>query len=335
MSFAVTARGVGLQHGKHDRRGLRVGLAVVQGGPIVHLEGRQHIDGGAVQGASLRAGVAQTLQLLLEPGRVGRALGLQPCQVRGGAGFVVPAADARRGQLLPGEQRAGIDLALGRDIAVADHVPGRDAVALDDVAQQDGQRADLAVAVGMPLRFAVITVGPAGVDDLDADRRAVHGVQAVPGAFAGVPGGAGLIDQPVGAAGRIDQVMGADLALRQQLHRQRVVGRGVVQDHEAHPAALAGRGDGGVQVQARGAALGATGQGRQGQQYRCRSDHRQRARYRNRVGILSSCGPGCFFQSAMVRVTIHSSAVVSARATHSLVSPFRLASNVANMAALR
>ena len=45
---------------------------------------------------------------------------------------------------------------------------------------------------------------------------------------------------------------------------------------------------------------------RQGQQYRCRSDHRQRARYRNRVGILSSCGAGCFFQSAMVRVTIRS-----------------------------
>ncbi|MNR01677.1 hypothetical protein D3C85_1174930 [compost metagenome] len=184
----------------------------MQRGPVVHLECRQRVDRGSVQGAVLRACIAQPLQLFLEPGHVGRALRLQACQVFGGACFVVPAAYACRGQRLPGKERARIYLALRRDVAVAHDVFGGDAVALDDVSQQDGQGVYLAVVVGVPDGLAVRAFGPARIDDLDADGRAVHGDVAVPGAGPGMPGGAVLVDEPIGAPRIVHQVMGADLA---------------------------------------------------------------------------------------------------------------------------
>ncbi|KAG1079908.1 hypothetical protein G6F40_016110 [Rhizopus arrhizus] len=93
----------------------------------------------------------------------------------GGAGLVVPAADSRRSQCFPREKRPRVHFALRGDIAVAHHVFRGDPVALDDVAQQDRQRPQLAFVVGVPERLAVRAVRPAGVDDFDADGRAVHG----------------------------------------------------------------------------------------------------------------------------------------------------------------
>ncbi len=120
--------------------------AVVQGRPLVHLKRRQRVDGGPIQRrpAGKHTG---TLQLLLKPGHIGHALHLQACRVLGVSSYQRPV---RSGQCLPGNSGPGSTLRCGAMSLWPTTFSGGDAVALNKIAQQNGQRAHLAVVVGMP-----------------------------------------------------------------------------------------------------------------------------------------------------------------------------------------
>src|SRR5690606_5873673 len=107
---------------------------------------------------------------------------------------VGPDAKAGVGQAFPGEHRARVELAQGRDVAVADDVSRLDAVALHDVLEQYDQRLDLRLAVGVP-HAPGGGVGEARVDDLDADGSGVEPGPALPLAVAGMPGATTFIHQ--------------------------------------------------------------------------------------------------------------------------------------------
>lgn len=94
----------------------------------MHLEGGQNVTSGDIQLSSLRGFVAQKRQLLLEPGDAWQVAGVQ-CLLPGYGPGVWPDAKASVGQALPGKQRAWIQLAQGRDIAVANDVARVDLIA--------------------------------------------------------------------------------------------------------------------------------------------------------------------------------------------------------------
>src|SRR5690606_30081969 len=100
-----------------------------------------------------------------------------------------PDGYARLGQLLPGEQRPGIKLALRCYIAMANYPLRRQAVPLQNVLQQRNQPVDLRLIPGLPLTpFGGVMV--AGVHDLDADGTGIEPGAALPATFTGVPGAA-------------------------------------------------------------------------------------------------------------------------------------------------
>lgn len=102
-------------------------------------------------------------------------------------------------QPLPGKRRARVQLARGRDVRVCQHVPGLDAMPLDDIPGQGDQRFNLAVGVGHPadpLGGLQLAADPglvgALIDNLDADGGIVEADAVAPTAGAGVPGTARL-----------------------------------------------------------------------------------------------------------------------------------------------
>src|SRR5690606_33040563 len=133
--------------------------------------------------------------------------------VRAGRRRVVPAAQAQTGQSLPRKQRAGVLLALGRDVAVADDVAGFYAVACHDVAEQRCYRGDLRVGIGVPATGAVRQRHIAGIDDFNADGGGVEPGSATPAALARMPGAAAFVHELQNAGGLVigDEVMTADL----------------------------------------------------------------------------------------------------------------------------
>ncbi|MNN30830.1 hypothetical protein D3C81_1444900 [compost metagenome] len=134
---------------------------------------------------------------------------------------------------------------------------GRDALALDDVLEQQDQRVDLRIRVRRP-DASIRRLAIAGIDQFDADRGGVQPGTPLPLAGAGMPGPAVLVDQLVdGRRVVADQVVGTDFGVGQQGQRARLVGRGVVDDHVLHAAVLADRDVRGVDAQP---LVGATGE---------------------------------------------------------------------------
>jgi len=83
----------------------------------------------------------------------------------------------------PGEQRAGVFLALGLDLVVAQDAVAAHRVAPGDVTDQRDHGVDLPGRERHPGAGA-----KAGVDDLDADRARVQPAMVLPATGAGVPG---------------------------------------------------------------------------------------------------------------------------------------------------
>ena len=107
------------------------------------------------------------------------------------------------GQLGPRETQAGIDLALGRDVGMADDVARHDGgMAADDAAAKLDQSGDL--DSGIVVAIAV------QVHDLDADRGGVQSLAATPMRTAGMPGDAIFGHQPIGGAVLCQDVVCAD-----------------------------------------------------------------------------------------------------------------------------
>ena len=109
--------------------------------------------------------------------------------------------ESRLGEAGPGEERPGVDLAVGRDVGMPDELDA--GMARGEVAaeRENGAHLSLGERVGRP-----------GVDDLDADRDAVHVVLAAPRADAGVPRALVLGDEAVDAAVAVHHVVRAHLA---------------------------------------------------------------------------------------------------------------------------
>src|SRR5690606_33947900 len=100
------------------------------------------------------------------------------------------------GQLLPGEQRPRVELALRCDITVADDPLRRQAVALQNVLEQRNQLVDLVLIPGVPLP-PLGGIAVAGMDDLNTDGTGVQPGAPLPAAIPGMPGAAVLVHQPV------------------------------------------------------------------------------------------------------------------------------------------
>jgi hypothetical protein len=79
---------------------------------------------------------------------------------------------------MPRKEQARIDLALRRDVAVADHARRRDAVARDDVLREPDQRIDLLRRVRLPA--AVLRIERPAVHVLDADRHRIEARSCLP-----------------------------------------------------------------------------------------------------------------------------------------------------------
>jgi len=85
-----------------------------------HLKRGYDVAGGVIQFPALRHLISPSRQTLLKPAYGGDA----PCQPLLHLGDLLrlrPDGNASGDQLLPGKERAGIDLALRRYIAVADY----------------------------------------------------------------------------------------------------------------------------------------------------------------------------------------------------------------------
>src|SRR4051794_33329118 len=128
-------------------------------------------------------------------------------EARVAGGEIRPQADAGLGEALPGEELAGIGLALGRDIGVAEDALGRDRVAGQDGAAQRLEGGELR------LGKRAIAVLVAGIDQLDADRAVIDVAGAGPEAAPGMPGAPRLVDELPDRAVLLDEVMRADLGV--------------------------------------------------------------------------------------------------------------------------
>ncbi|KST70504.1 hypothetical protein WS76_29235 [Burkholderia humptydooensis] len=105
---------------------------------------------------------------------------------------VRPRADAvLLVQRSPRKERAGIELAAGRDVGMPDDLLRRDRVTRDDVGRESADGRHLLVRERRPSalhqRRVFVRIGKAGVDDLDADRARVEQALALPVADARVP----------------------------------------------------------------------------------------------------------------------------------------------------
>ena len=110
-----------------------------------------------------------------------------------------------------------------------EHAVGRDGVPGDDVLRQRDQRRHLRLGEGAVAEFVP------GIDQLDADRAAVHIGVAGPVAFARVPGAALFSDVAVDRAVLVDGVMRTDLGLGIAEPLERGFGRlhaGIVQQQD-------------------------------------------------------------------------------------------------------
>src|SRR5690606_24381078 len=122
-----------------------------------------------------------------------------------------PDGDAGLSQCLPGKERPGVKLALGRNVTVAYHPLRRQTVSLQYVLQQRDQGVNLLRVPGIPVT-AMRPVPVTGMHYLDADGAGVEPGAPLPAAVTGVPGAPFLVHQPVdGRRGIVDQVMAADL----------------------------------------------------------------------------------------------------------------------------
>ena len=125
-----------------------------------------------------------------------------------------PDPDAGVGQDPPGETATRIDLALRRDVGVADDIARFDGrMARNDAFAEFDQRRDLARRV-----VVAITVQ---VDDLDTDLRGIQCFATTPPRAAGVPGGTVFCDETVDRA-----VFGKDI-VRAHAMLSRVVAQDV------------------------------------------------------------------------------------------------------------
>ena len=91
----------------------------------MHLEGGKHMTCRNIQFAGLRRGIAQAGQLSLEPADARQLTSNCACW-RATACSFGQIAKAFGRQTLPGEQRARIELAQRRDVAMADDVARAD-----------------------------------------------------------------------------------------------------------------------------------------------------------------------------------------------------------------
>ena len=115
-----------------------------------------------------------------------------------------PEPDSLPGQCGPGKQFAGIVLAHGRDIAMAQHAPGGNGVAGENAACQFDQRRDLRFGKGAIAEFM------AGIDQLDADGAGIDVARAGPIGNARMPGAALFRHQRIDRAILVDHVMRRD-----------------------------------------------------------------------------------------------------------------------------
>src|SRR6185503_20768846 len=123
-----------------------------------------HVDGLLVETAVDRHREPVAREHALEPLDLGKLLleGTSPARYLFRVG---PGDEARVREPLPRKARAGIELALRRDVAVADDALRPDAVALDDVLRQRDDDIDLRIGIRLP----IAELGSA-VHDLDPDR---------------------------------------------------------------------------------------------------------------------------------------------------------------------
>ena len=171
----------------------------MQGNQIGYSEFLDEVQAKRIKFAVLRDQETVLGQCLLKPlhGRHGGGVqGLRLPDLL----FLGPQHQAFIGQAFPGEQWAGIDLALRCNVAVAEHAIGPDLMALDDVAHQLDHQLHLFWRVGLKFGGAAVGAGSvAQVHDLDADGVPVEHGMAVPRTDARVPGPAILIHQTIDA----------------------------------------------------------------------------------------------------------------------------------------
>ncbi len=194
-------------------------------------------------------------QCLLEPADRRQPRRGVVCLRRRHRAGIRPGHQALLGQTRPGKQRPRIDLALRRDVAVADDGARFQAMTRHDVLEQYHQRIDLRLRVGIPEPPSVRALLVALIDQLDADRGGVQPGTPVPFALPGMPGAAILVHQAVDGRRRLtDQVVAAHIAPAEQLQRARQVGGGVMQHDELDAAVVADRAVAGVDAWAAGTA---------------------------------------------------------------------------------
>src|SRR5690606_23891290 len=219
------------------RARLAVGDAIDAIGPPAALEGLDGQAGFLVIGAAGLQAVAQPVQARAQDDDAQPLVARRQRPAQGGDASgrgVEPQAVPGLGQTLPRKQLAGILLALGRHVGVADDAGVGDGPAGADVADQRDQRLDLrrgeqAIAELM-----------ARIDDFDADRGGVDVGLALPGAAPGVPGAALLRHQAQDRAVLVDDVVGRDLGLGIAKAGHGLLGRrhaGIVQHQHVRRAA--------------------------------------------------------------------------------------------------
>ena len=200
--------------------------------------------------------------MLLKPGDA-RQLSVIPSLSAGNRLGIGPDAETCVCQTFPGEQRAGVELARRRNIAVTDDVLRVDFVARGNVLEQGDQGLDLTFGIRVP-DPTLRRVAKALVDDFDTDGAGIQPGAAFPLAFAGVPGALVFIHQFVeGRRGIANQVVAAHRTVGEQLKRALQRGRCVMQHDELHTAVVIDRRMAGVHARP----AGTTGQqqGRQNQ----------------------------------------------------------------------
>src|SRR5690606_8308411 len=180
-------KAAGDQRSKNSR-GFRIRLAIIPGRTEAHLEGGNDIAGGIGLPGLSRQTVAKAPQGHLEPGQR-RRLASQQMLVMRHARRVRPDSHARLGQLLPGEQRPRVELALRCDITVADDPLRRQAVALQNILEQGNQLVDLVLIPGVPLP-PLGGIAVARMYDLNTDGTGVQPGAPLPAAIPGMPGAA-------------------------------------------------------------------------------------------------------------------------------------------------
>src|SRR5215472_18220601 len=118
--------------------------------------------------------------------------------------FRRPNAEAGAGEAVPVEELAGIALALGRDIGMADDPMGRDRIARDEIAAQPLDRRHLL------LRKRAVTPFVTGIDDLNAKRHGVEITLAFPARNARMECPPGFGNEAPNSAVLLDDIVGAD-----------------------------------------------------------------------------------------------------------------------------